>query len=162
MRAKLVVGNWKMNGSLGANAKLLQAVVPRLAELKGAQCGVCVPFPYLAQVQSLLSGAGIWWGAQNLNDHAEGAYTGEVSAAMLRDFGCRWVIVGHSERRALYAEDSGWVARKFKSAQRAGLTPILCVGETLEQRDAGKTESVVSSQLDAVVELNGAAPCRMP
>jgi triosephosphate isomerase (TIM) len=160
MRGKLVVGNWKMNGSLDANARLLQTVLPRLSKLKGAHCGVCVPYPYLAQVQSLLSGTGVDWGAQNLSEHAEGAYTGEVSAAMLKDFGCRWVIVGHSERRALHAENDGLVARKFRAAQQAGVTPILCVGETLEQRDAGKTEAVVSAQLHAVVEHNGAGALR--
>lgn len=155
MRTKLVIGNWKMNGSLEANAGLLQSLVPRLGKLQNVDCGVCVPFPYLAQVQSLLAGTSVKWGAQDLSEHTHGAYTGEVAGAMLSDFGCRYVIVGHSERRTLYGEDDRLVARKFSRALAAGLTPILCVGESLAQRDAGITESVVGSQLDAVIEQNG-------
>ncbi|HSF47955.1 MAG TPA: triose-phosphate isomerase, partial [Burkholderiales bacterium] len=120
-------------------------------------CGVCVPFPYLAQVQSLLAGTRVKWGAQDLSEHTQGAYTGEVAGGMLNDFGCRFVIVGHSERRTLHGEDDSRVARKFSRALAAGLTPILCVGESLRQRDAGITESVVGSQLDAVIEQNGMA-----
>ena len=130
-------------------------VVTGTAGLRGADCAVCVPYPYLSQVQSLLQHTHIFWGAQNVSQHDKGAYTGEVSAAMLADFSCRYVIVGHSERRALYGEDSRTVALKFRAAQSAGLTPILCVGETLEQREAAVTEQVVAEQLDAVIELLG-------
>jgi triosephosphate isomerase len=154
-RRKLVAGNWKMHGSLAENAALLDAVVAGLSGLRGVECAVCVPFPYLQQAQSRLQRTEIAWGAQNLSQHERGAYTGEVSGAMLRDFGCRFVIVGHSERRALYGEDDALVTAKFLAAQRAGLIPILCVGETLEQREAGSTEAVVRRQLDAVVEAAG-------
>ena len=155
MRSKLVAGNWKMHGGIAQNRDLLDALVTGVAGLRGADCAVCVPYPYLSQVQSLLQPTHIFWGAQNVSQHDKGAYTGEVSAAMLSDFGCRYVIVGHSERRALYGEDSRTVALKFKAVQRSGLMPILCVGETLEQREATVTEQVVAEQLDAVIELLG-------
>ena len=156
MRAKLVAGNWKMHGSLAENKALLEAVVSHGAELKDG-CAVCVPYPYLFQAQAALKGTGISWGAQNLSQHAKGAFTGEVSAAMLLDFGCRYVIVGHSERRSLYGEDDQAVAAKFVAAQKAGLTPILCVGESLQERETGITEQVVARQLDAVIEAAGVA-----
>jgi triosephosphate isomerase len=152
MRKKLVAGNWKMHGSLAENAALLSALKSSLA---GLEAVVCVPFPYLAQVQSELAGSSIAWGAQNLSEHAKGAYTGEVSASMLRDFGCRYVIVGHSERRSLYGESDHQVAAKYVAAQAGGLTPILCVGESLEEREAGITEQVVARQLDAVISTAG-------
>jgi triosephosphate isomerase len=155
MRLKLVAGNWKMHGGIVQNRGLLDMVVTGMAGLRGADCAVCVPYPYLSQVQSLLQHTHIFWGAQNVSQYDKGAHTGEVSAAMLADFGCRYVIVGHSERRALYGEDSRVVALKFRAAQSAGLTPILCVGETLEQREAAVTEQVVAEQLDAVIELLG-------
>ena len=155
MRSKLVAGNWKMHGGIVQNRGLLDMVVTGTAGLRGANCAVCVPYPYLSQVQSLLQHTHIFWGAQNVSQYDKGAYTGEVSAAMLADFSCRYVIVGHSERRALYGEDSRTVALKFRAAQSAGLTPILCVGETLEQREATVTEQVVAEQLDAVIELLG-------
>lgn len=154
MRKKLVAGNWKMHGSLADNAALLAAIRPALA---GIDAAVCVPFPYLAQVQAALSGSSIAWGAQNLSDQPKGAFTGEVSAAMLLDFGCRYVIVGHSERRSLYGETDALVARKYMAAQAAGLTPILCVGESLEERESGVTEQVVARQLDAVIQAAGVA-----
>jgi triosephosphate isomerase len=157
MRHKLVVGNWKMHGTLAGNKALLGALVPALDGLRSAACGVCVPYPYLFQVQAALHGTAVAWGAQNLSQHEKGAFTGEVSAAMLLDFGCRYVIVGHSERRALYGEDDQTVAQKFVAAQKAGLTPILCVGETLQEREAGITEQVVARQLDAVLALVGVA-----
>jgi triosephosphate isomerase len=116
---------------------------------------VCPPFPYLHQVATALAGSSIQWGAQNLSEHDAGAYTGEVSGAMLKDFGCRYAIVGHSERRTLYAEDDRRVAAKFDAAQRAGLTPILCVGETLQQREAGDTETVLARQMQAVLAQAG-------
>lgn len=154
MRRKLVVGNWKMNGSLAANKVLLADIVAGLAAAgaqSGADCAVCVPAPYLAQCQAQLLGTAVAWGAQDVSFHASGAYTGEVSVAMLEDFGCRYVIVGHSERRAYHHEDDALVAQKTVAALAAGLTPIVCVGETLEQRDAGQTAVVVQAQLGAVL-----------
>jgi len=139
MRARLVAGNWKMHGSLVTNARLLEALKAGLKQAEGLGYAVCAPFPYLAQVSEALSGSPIAWGAQNVSEHDSGAYTGEVSGAMLKEFGCRFAIVGHSERRGLYGEDDSRVAAKFVAAQRAGLTPILCVGETLEQRENGET-----------------------
>jgi triosephosphate isomerase len=156
MRARLVAGNWKMHGGLRANAALLDALKLGLADSGGVLCAVCAPFPYLAQVSAALAGSAITWGAQNLSEHDAGAYTGEVSGAMLREFGCRYAIVGHSERRALYGEDDRRVAAKFVASRRSGLTPILCVGETLEQRERGETEGVVGRQLDAVIAAAGA------
>jgi triosephosphate isomerase len=156
MRIKFVAGNWKMNGNLASNQALLQALLPPLAKVAGVKCAVCAPFPYLAQVQQLLSGSGVAWGAQNVSQHDAGAYTGEVSAAMLVDFGCRYAIVGHSERRTLFGESSETVALKYAAALKAGLTPILCVGETLAEREAGETERVVGAQLDAVLTRSGA------
>lgn len=156
MRSKLVAGNWKMHGSLTENEALLDALKTGLATGPSLQCAVCVPFPFLAQAQALLQGSGIAWGAQDVSEHAKGAYTGEVSAPMLRELGCRYVIVGHSERRSLHGEDSQRVARKMRAAQAAGLTPIVCVGETLEQRESGVTDAVVGAQLDAVIDALGA------
>ncbi|HEX6692303.1 MAG TPA: triose-phosphate isomerase [Burkholderiales bacterium] len=147
-RVRLVAGNWKMHGSLAANRALLDALVGGLPQ--GVECAVCVPFPYLAQAAERLKGTALAWGAQNVSEHAEGAYTGEVSAAMLKELGCRYAIVGHSERRQLYRESDAQVAAKFAAAQGAGLTPVLCVGETLAEREAGRTEEVVGRQLDAV------------
>jgi triosephosphate isomerase len=152
MRKKLVAGNWKMNGSLAENAALLAAIKPALA---GIEAVVCAPFPYLAQVQASLAGSSIAWGAQNLSEQSKGAFTGEVSAAMLLDFGCKYVIVGHSERRSLYGESDVLVASKYMAAQAAGLIPILCVGESLEERESGVTEAVVARQLDAVINAAG-------
>ena len=129
MRNRLVAGNWKMNGSLAANRRLLEALKKGLQASAGAQYSVCVPYPYLAQAEATLAGTSIAWGAQNLSEHAQGAYTGEVSGAMLRDFGCHHVLVGHSERRSIYGETDKQVAAKFQAAQAAGLIPILCVGE---------------------------------
>ena len=146
-----------MHGVLKTNQQLLQDVVAGVAGLKGVGVAVCVPFPYLAQAQSALSGTSVAWGAQNLSEQAQGAFTGEVSAAMLQDFACRYVLVGHSERRSIYGETDVLVAEKFAAALGAGLCPVLCVGETLEQRDAGKTIEVVSAQLDAVLNRVGVA-----
>jgi triosephosphate isomerase len=155
MRRKLVAGNWKMHGSLAGNRDLLQSLVQALGKGGKADCAVCVPYPYLAQTQELLKGTAIAWGAQNLSEHVQGAYTGEVSAAMLNEFGCRYVLVGHSERRSLYGEGNEVVAQKFVAAVKAGLTPVLCLGETLDQREGGVTENVVAAQLDAVIQAVG-------
>jgi triosephosphate isomerase len=160
MRRKLVAGNWKMHGSLAQNAGLLDAVRAGMESLEQVDCAICVPFPYLSQAQQALSGSRVKWGAQDVHQLDKGAYTGEVSAAMLRDFACQYVIVGHSERRAYYGESSHLVAEKFLAAQQAGLTPILCVGETLEQRENGVTESVIAEQLDALTQLAGVAVLR--
>ena len=149
---RLVAGNWKMHGNRASNAGLLDALLRELAAERAVECAVCPPMPYLQQVSERLKGSAIAWGAQNVSEHAEGAYTGEVSAAMLRDFGCRYAIVGHSERRRIFGESDAQVAAKFAAAQAGGLTPILCVGETLEEREAGRTEEVVARQLQAVLE----------
>jgi triosephosphate isomerase len=150
-RTALVAGNWKMHGSRAANRALLDGILKGLGRDGGAECAVCVPFPYLADMREWLQATPIAWGAQNVSEHEKGAFTGEVSAAMLVEFGCRYAIVGHSERRQLYRETDEQVAAKFAAAQAAGLTPILCVGETLEERDAGRTEQVVGRQIDAVL-----------
>lgn len=153
MRRKIVAGNWKMNGSLADNQALLAGVVAGTEGLPGVIC--CAPYPYLFQLQNALQGTHVAWGAQNLSQFEKGAYTGEVSASMLKDFGCSYVIIGHSERRAIFGETSMTVAEKFKAAQAAGLVPILCVGETLAERDAGVTEAVVGEQIDAVMGYSG-------
>jgi triosephosphate isomerase len=150
-RSRLVAGNWKMHGSRASIAALLDELV----KANPVGCAVCAPFPYLFQAAERLRGSAIAWGAQNVSEHAQGAYTGEVSAAMLKEFGCRYVIVGHSERRQLYCETDAQVAAKFMAVRGAGMTPILCVGETLQERDAGKTEAVVERQLSAVDFANG-------
>ena len=146
-----------MNGGLQSNQQLLQGVVAGAAGLNGVTVAVCVPFPYLAQAQSVLTGTPVVWGAQNLSEQAQGAFTGEVSASMLQDFACRYVLVGHSERRSIYGETDALVAEKFAVALAAGLRPVLCVGETLEQREAGQTVEVVSAQIDAVLKRVGVA-----
>jgi triosephosphate isomerase len=151
---KLIAGNWKMNGNLAANDALVRAVVWGIKE---ATCGVavCVPAPYLAQVQMLRAGSQLELGAQDVSQHEQGAYTGEVSAAMLKEFGVRYAIVGHSERRQYHGESDAVVAEKAKVALAAGITPIVCVGETLAEREAGKTEEVVKRQMAAVIHTNG-------
>ena len=155
MRKKLVAGNWKMHGEIEKNRDLLSKIVTGTVGMDKATCAICVPYPYLSQAHSLLKDTHISWGGQNISQYDKGAYTGEVSAMMLNDFYCQYVIVGHSERRTLYDEDSRMVSLKFKAALDVGLVPILCVGETLEQREAGLTEQVVGEQLDAVIELAG-------
>ena len=157
MRQKLVAGNWKMNGGLNTNLQLLQEVVSGASALRDVGVAVCVPFPYLAQAQSVLSGTAVAWGAQNLSEQSSGAFTGEISASMLKDFGCAYVLVGHSERRSLYGETNALVAEKFAVALAAGLCPVLCVGETLAEREAGKTMDVVAAQMAAVLDRAGVA-----
>ena len=151
---KRIFGNWKMNGSLAANAALLDLLKQGPGHA-GCEIAVCAPTPYLAQLQSLLSGSAVAIGAQDLSVHASGAFTGEVSGAMLREFGVRYVLVGHSERRQYHAESDELVARKAQAALASGITPVVCVGETLAQREAGETEAVVRRQLAAVVQRNG-------
>ncbi len=155
MRISLIAGNWKMNGSLAANAGLLDGIRAGAAGLS-AELAVCVPAPYLAQAQAALAGSGVQWGAQDLSVHDSGAYTGEVSAAMLGDFGCRYVIVGHSERRSYHGESDELVAQKAVRALVSGLTPIVCVGETLAEREQGATDAVVIRQLKPVLAAVGA------
>ena len=151
---KLIAGNWKMNGSIAANDALVRAVV---AGMKDATChvAVCVPAPYLAQVQMLRHGSALELGAQDVSPHEQGAYTGEMSAAMLKEFGARYAIVGHSERRQYHGESDQLVADKAKAALAHGITPIVCVGETLAEREAGQTELVVKRQLASVIHTNG-------
>jgi triosephosphate isomerase len=156
MRRKLVAGNWKMYGSLARNKTLLEGVLAGVRDLRDADYGVCVPYPYLAQAQSMLQRSLVEWGAQNMSQNEQGAFTGEVSAGMLADFGCRYVIIGHSERRALFHESNDIAAAKFDAAIKAGLTPIFCVGETLAERESGVTEQVVARQLEAVLDHAGA------
>ncbi|MCG8370814.1 MAG: triose-phosphate isomerase, partial [Proteobacteria bacterium] len=157
MRDCLVAGNWKMNGSSAANAELVSGILAGVPEGSGFRLLVCPPFPYVAAVAAQAGGSRVAVGAQNVSEHEAGAFTGEVAAAMLKDVGCEYVIVGHSERRSLYGESSARVAAKFVAAQGAGLTPILCVGETLEEREAGMTERVVDEQLDAAIDAVGVA-----
>ena len=156
---RLVMGNWKMNGSLVANQALLTGLRNAVdAAGEGgqyAQCtiAVCPPTPYLAQVQQSLQGSGISWGAQDLSMQASGAYTGEVSAAMLNDFACRWVIVGHSERRAYHGETNDLVAQKAQAALAANITPVVCVGESLQERESAQTLRIIEEQLAPVLAL---------
>ena len=157
MRQPLVTGNWKMNGSRESVAQLLDQLKRGATDVAAAEVAVCPPFVYLHQVAQSLQGTALGWGAQTLAEHDSGAYTGEVSGAMIADLGSRYVLVGHSERRTLYAESDEIVARKFAAAQRHGLTPILCIGETLAEREQGTTEQVVSRQLDAVIAAQGIA-----
>jgi triosephosphate isomerase len=154
-KKKLVIGNWKMNGSSATNASLLRSLLPVISRFESVETAICPPFPYLTTVADLLDDSDVSLGSQNLSSHLSGAHTGEVSASMLQDIGCRYVLVGHSERRALYAEDDELVAKKFATALRAGLIPVLCVGETLAQRQGGETEAVVTQQLSAVLKAVG-------
>ncbi len=151
-----------MHGTQATNGALLDALLDGAASLP-LQCrmGVCVPFPYLAQAQSRLAGSSITWGAQDVSAHAQGAYTGEVAAPMLADFGASWALVGHSERRAFHGEDSALVARKAQAALDAGLTPVVCIGETLDQHQAGQTDAVIAEQLAPVLALGPDAVAKM-
>ena len=155
MNKKLIAGNWKMNGSLADNDALVRALVAGLATAGGCDVAVAVPAPYLAQVQALVQGSALALAAQDVSQHAAGAYTGEVSAAMLREFGVRYVLVGHSERRQFHGETDADVAVKAQRALASGITPIVCVGETLAERESGQTEAVVKRQLAAVIHVNG-------
>jgi triosephosphate isomerase len=154
MRKTIIAGNWKMNASRGSVKSLIGGILSGM-EGVNSEVLVCVPFPYLSQVEFLIEGSNLKLGAQNININASGAFTGEVSADMIKDFGAKHVIVGHSERRSLYGETSSVVAKKTKAALDSGLTPLLCVGESLEHRESGKTEAVVEEQINAVIELLG-------
>jgi triosephosphate isomerase (TIM) len=159
-RRPLVAGNWKMNGSRAESAVLLDAVKRGVGAGLPAEVAVCPPFVLIPLAAEKLGGSAIAWGGQNLNVNKAGAFTGEISGGMLRDSGCTYVIVGHSERRSLYSEDDALVADKFGAAQAAGLVPILCVGETLAEREANRTEAVVARQMDAVLAKHGVASLR--
>jgi triosephosphate isomerase len=155
MRRKMVVGNWKMNGSIAKNKALLEAVITGVNALHHGDFVVCVPYPYLAQTQALAQGTNLAWGAQNLNAMEDGALTGAVSASMLRDYGCTHVIVGHSDRRLLSHETDDTAAARFHAALRAGITPIFCMGETKEEHEADWTDYVVGRQLDSILRRYG-------
>ena len=157
MRAYLVAGNWKMNGSNAANDELVAGIVAGMPASDTVMLLICPPFPYLGTMAKKLAGSRLMLGAQTISEHESGAFTGEVAPSMLADIGCQYALVGHSERRALFGESSAVVASKFAAAQNAGLTPILCVGETLEERQAGRTEDVVDEQLLAVLDDCGVA-----
>ena len=156
VRKKLVIGNWKMNGSLERNASLLSDL-QLMGSSERVDVVVCPPFPYISQAKDVLAGSAVSVGAQNLSSFKDGAYTGDVSGSMLLDLGCSWVIVGHSERRSVFGETDHVVATKVALALELGLKPILCVGETLAQREAGEAEAVVQAQLDGVLAVVGAA-----
>lgn len=155
MRKPLVAGNWKMNGSLESVRALLEGIKSGVAAVQNADVAVCPPYVYIPETEKLLSGSVIGWGGQDLSTESSGAFTGEVAADMLKDFGCRYVIVGHSERRTYHQESDELVAKKYAVARAAGLVPILCVGETLEEREQGITEQVVARQLDALIDREG-------
>jgi triosephosphate isomerase len=157
MRKILVAGNWKMHGSVAMVQELIEGLLAGAGDGRDVDMAVFPPYPYLAQVQSLLEDSPVSWGAQSLNPVSHGAHTGEVSAGMLLDFGCRYVLTGHSERRAIYGESDEDVADRFEAALAAGLEPVLCVGETLQEREEGTTEAVVGRQLDAVLNRCGIA-----
>jgi triosephosphate isomerase (TIM) len=156
MRRRLVVGNWKMNASLAKNKLLVEGIVHGIKKLRNSDCAVCVPYPYLGQVQSLAQGTNLAWGAQNLSANENAALTGAVSAGMLVDFGCRYVIIGHSERRLQSHETDDTAAARFSAAIKAGLTPIFCMGESKEERESDWTEYVVGRQLDSILRRYGA------
>jgi triosephosphate isomerase (TIM) len=155
MRQPLIAGNWKMNGSKSSAESLLNGVVAGSAGISTAEIAVCVPYPYLYLGERLLSGSSVRLGAQNICTESGGAFTGEVAGSMLADFGCRYVICGHSERREYYGEDDAAIAKKLMRAADSGLIPILCVGETLQQRQSGETDAVIAGQLDGVLDIVG-------
>lgn len=155
MREFLIAGNWKMNGSNAANDSLISKITSGIVSDIGCKLLVCPPFPYLASINSKISSSSVSIGSQNISEYKDGAYTGETSASMLKDLGCEYAIVGHSERRAIFNESNEDIAAKFIAAQSVGIFPILCVGETLEEREKGKTEEIVIRQLDTVIGVAG-------
>jgi len=160
-RKRLVIGNWKMHGDTVFNTELLAGLRAGIADAPHCDVAVCVPFPYLYQTRSLLEGTSVSWGGQDVSEHEKGAYTGEVAASMLADFGCRWALVGHSERRARHGESDAAVAAKAAAALAAGITPVVCVGETLQQQEAGQTHAVIDGQLAPVLALGTDALARV-
>ncbi len=157
MRKPLIAGNWKMNGSVAGNKSLLDGILAGIGAVKTAGVAVCVPYIYIPEVAARLQGTSVAWGAQNVSTEAKGAFTGEIATSMLVDFHCQYVIVGHSERRTLYGETDTLVATKYGVVRAAGMTPILCVGETLQEREQGITEQVVARQINAVIQAHGVA-----
>ena len=157
MRQILVAGNWKMNGDSATNAELVADILAAVPVSDNVRLLLCPPFPYISAVAGQIAGSKVSLGAQNVSEHSGGAHTGEVAAAMLRDIGCSYAIVGHSERRTLYGERSAQVANKFQAVLDVGMTPILCIGETLQEREAGRTNAVTEEQLDAVLGTSGIA-----
>ncbi len=157
MRRPLIAGNWKMNGSKESNRELLDGLKAGIDEVSKSDVAVCPPAIYIPEVAEQLAGTPVKWGAQNVSHESSGAFTGEIAPAMVKEFGCTYVIIGHSERRTLYGESDEEIARKFVAARAAGLIPIVCVGETLEEREKDITEDVVGRQLDAVIAAEGVA-----
>ena len=155
MRQPLVAGNWKLNGSKQSINQLLDGILGGIQDVKKAEVAVCPPAVYLQQVSDLLSNSPVQWGGQNVSEHTSGAFTGEVAAPMLVEFGCKYTIIGHSERRSIFGETDEHIVQKFAALKNAGIVPILCVGELLEEREAGKTEEVVGRQIDAVLNVAG-------
>lgn len=155
MRQPIIAGNWKMNGSRESIKALLDGIKAGMGDVKSAEVAVCAPSIYISDVAEQLNGSNIGFGGQNVSTEEKGAFTGETSTSMLLDFACKYVLVGHSERRSLYGEDDAVVANKFAVARKAGLIPVLCIGETLEERESGSTEAVCARQLDAVIDLEG-------
>jgi len=160
-RKRLVIGNWKMHGDTAFNSELLAGLRTGIADVPHCDVAVCVPFPYLYQTQSLLEGTGVTWGGQDVSEHEKGAYTGEVAAPMLADLGCQWALAGHSERRSYHGESDSTVAAKAAAALAAGITPVVCVGETLQEQEAGQTHAVIDRQLAPVLELGTDALARL-
>jgi len=157
MRQPFVAGNWKLNGSKASCQSLIKGILEGMSQVKRAEVAVCPPYLYIPQVAEMVKGSSLVLGAQNACEHENGAYTGEISTSMLKEFACRYVILGHSERRSIYGESDQTVATKTQAVVKQGITPILCVGELLEERESGQTESVVARQLDAVINMGGAA-----
>jgi len=155
MRTPIIAGNWKMNGSRSSIKELLEGIKAGMGDVKSTEVVVCAPAIYLADVSEQLSGSKVAWGGQNLSTEAKGAFTGEISADMLLDFKSEYVIVGHSERRTLYGDTDQLVAEKFEVARKAGLKPILCIGESLEERESGVTTDVCARQINAVIDRSG-------
>jgi triosephosphate isomerase len=155
MRRTLIAGNWKMNGSLASIETLMNGIKAGLAEVKNADMAVCPPAIYIPLVSDLIGNASIGLGSQNVCDHESGAFTGELAPSMLKEFNCKYAIIGHSERRSLYGESDELIAQRFAMAVQKGITPLFCIGESLEERESGVTEQVVSRQLDAVIATQG-------
>ena len=155
MRQPLVAGNWKLNGNKQSVTGLIEGILGGIQDVKKAEVAVCPPYVYLPQVADMLKDSPVQWGAQNVSEHDSGAFTGEIAVSMLNDFACKYTIIGHSERRSIYGETDDQIVQKFAALKAAGIIPILCVGELLEEREAGKTEEVVGRQVDAVLNVAG-------